>query len=154
MSFTVGFRLFLFFDFLLALDFLRCLPFLGSFGHSTRQRVLILPQIGLLMNSVVVFPSEGGACFAVDGLERTLLSFPGISIQTLYEVGSCQSEVVESLDTLIALQLTEPSIPHISSLKRLQKIRVQDVAIVHDHVSLGATNVTDHVVSHFGEETL
>jgi hypothetical protein len=39
-------------------------------------------------------------------------------------------------------------------LKRRKKIHVEDVAVLHHHVTLGAANVADHVVRHFGEETL
>ena len=106
------------------------------------------------MDSIVVLPREGGARFAVDRLERTLLSLPRISIQTLHEIGSCQSEVVPSPDAFLALQLTELPLPHISLLKRRKKIRIEDVAVLHHHVTLGAANVADHVVRHFGEETL
>ena len=103
------------------------------------------------MDSVVVLPREGGARFAVDRLEWTLLSLPRISIQTLHEISSCQSEVVQSPDAFLALQLTELPLPHISLLKRRKKIRVEDIAVLHHHVTLGAANVADHVVRHFGE---
>ena len=118
LSFTVCLGFLFLFDSLLDLDFLCGSSLLGSFGHSTGQSILFFPQIGLLMDSVVVLPSEGGARFAVDGLERALLSLPGVSIQTLHEIGSCESEVVESPDTLVALELTEFAIPHVALLKR------------------------------------
>ena len=107
LRFTVGVRLFL----LLDLDFLGRFLFLRPFGHATHESILRFPQIGLCVNSVVVLPSEGGACFAVDALERTLLSFPRISVQALHEIGSCQSESVESPDTLVTLEFINPSIP-------------------------------------------
>ena len=117
LSFTVCFGFFFFFDSLLAFGFLCGSSLLGSFGHSTGQSVLFFPQIGLLMNSVIVFPGEGGARFAVDGFKQALLSFPRISIQTLHEVGSCESKVVESPDAFVTLELTDSSIPHVSLLK-------------------------------------
>ena len=69
------------------------------------------------MDSIVVLPREGGARFAVDGFKQALLSFPRIPIQTLHEVGSCESKVVESADAVVSLELTDSSIPHVSLLK-------------------------------------